>query len=42
MVWVPTEQEIENCLMGKSCEYGICSECSQGKAESEVEEDSEE
>ena len=23
----PTEEEYEECLKGKTCEYGICDEC---------------
>lgn len=32
-MWEPSEKEMEDCLEhGKSCSYGICSECVIGNA----------
>lgn len=27
-MWTPSEQEQQDCMNGKSCSFGICSECS--------------
>ena len=37
-VFIPNEEELENCMKGKACEYGICDECSVNRREEENEE----
>lgn len=37
-VFIPNEEELENCMKGKACEYGICDECSVNCREEEDEE----
>ena len=32
-IYIPSEEEVHNCMNGKSCEYGICTECSVGCVE---------
>lgn len=32
-VYIPSEEEVEKCSNGISCEFGICSECSVGQKE---------
>ena len=38
-VYVPSDEDIEDCLSCKSCEYGICSECLIGKQKGEENEE---
>lgn len=41
-LYVPSEEEAQNCIDGiKSCEYGICAECSVGYSETEEDNDNE-
>lgn len=37
--WCPSEEEMEQCMQGKSCEYGICNECQLFGGIEEAEED---
>jgi hypothetical protein len=41
-IYVPTDEEIENCLNGKSCSFGICDECTVCTNEREVNDEEQE
>lgn len=41
-LYIPSEEEAQNCIDGnKSCEYGICAECSVGYSNVEENKDEE-